>query len=122
MSSSNASAPPQPTAPSMGVEYWQQLVREQQQTIEKLEQQLIQQQERIEQLEAELKASKKLKGKPKLRASQLNSSKGDPQGEAKGKRPGSAKASKKSNFQIDEERIIEPAEIPANAKFNGYRD
>lgn len=122
MSSSNASAPTQPTAPSMGVEYWQQLVCEQQQTIEKLERQLIQQQERIEQLEAELKASKKLKGKPKIRASQLNSSKGDTQGAAKGKRPGSAKASKKSNFQIDEERIIQPAEIPANAKFNGYRN
>lgn len=122
MSSRNASVPSQPTAPSKGVEYWQQLVREQQQTIEKLERQLIQQQERIEQLEAELKASKKLKGKPKIRASQLNSSKGDTQGEAKGKRPGSAKASKKSNFQIDEERIIQPAEIPANAKFNGYRN
>jgi len=122
MSSSNASAPTKPTALSEGVEYWQQLVREQQQTIEKLERQLIEQQERIEQLEAELKASKKLKGRPKIRASQLNSSQGELGEKSLGQRPGSAKVSKKSNFEIDEERIIEPVKIPGTAKFNGYRD
>ena len=36
------------------------------QTIEALEKRLQQQQERIEQLEAEVRAQKKLKGKPKL--------------------------------------------------------
>ena len=38
------------------------------------------------------------------------------------KRPGSAKRSKKLGFEIHEERIIVPEEIPATAKFNGYRD
>ena len=47
----------------------QQTIQAQQQTIEALEKRLQQQQERIEQLEAEVRAQKKLKGKPKLGAS-----------------------------------------------------
>lgn len=134
MSSSSESTPTNPTAPSDGVENLQQLVREQQetiqaqkqtiqvlhQTIEKMERQMKQQQERIEQLEAEVRDLKKLKGRPKLKASRLNTKKAD--SEAGGKRPGSAKGSKKLNFQIDEERIIQPDVIPANTKFNGYRN
>jgi TolA-binding protein len=100
----------------------QQTIQALQLSIEKMERQLKQQQERIEQLEAELRAQKKLKGKPKIRPSQLNTPKPNPEGEDEGKRPGSAKVSKKSSFQIDEERIIQPDEIPAGAKFNGYRD
>ncbi|MGA7935697.1 MAG: hypothetical protein WCA35_19260, partial [Kovacikia sp.] len=102
MSSSNESAPTKPTAPADGGVNWQRLVREQQetiqalrqtihtqqQTIEKMERQLKQQQERIEQLEAELRDQKKLKGKPKIRPSQLNTSKPNPEGEDEGKRPG----------------------------------
>lgn len=129
MSSSSESLPTKPTAPADGVENWQRLVSEQQQTIqalqlsiEKMERQLKQQQERIEQLEAELRAQKKLKGKPKIRPSQLNTPQRNPEGEDQGKRPGSAKVSKKSRFQIDEERIIQPDQIPVGAKFNGYRD
>jgi predicted RNase H-like nuclease (RuvC/YqgF family) len=48
------------------------LVEEQQKLIEKLFKQLENQKERIEQLEAELRAKKKLKGKPRLSASLLN--------------------------------------------------
>jgi septal ring factor EnvC (AmiA/AmiB activator) len=102
MSSSCESTPAYATAPVDGVENWQRLVDEQQvtiqglkQTIEKMERQLKQQQERIEQLEAELSAQKKLKGKPKIRASQLNSPKPDSGEEEAGKRAGSAKVSKK---------------------------
>ena len=95
-------------------------IQTQQQTIEELEQQLKSNEERIEQLEADLRAQKKLKGKPKLRASQLNSP--NPKAKGEGKRPGSAKRSKKASFEIDEERIIHPDEIPADATFNGYRD
>ena len=68
-----------PIAPPDGVENCHRLVCEQQkriqeleQTIEQMEKQLKQQQERIEQLEAELRDLKKLKGKPKIKASQLN--------------------------------------------------
>lgn len=98
----------------------QQLITEQQGSLEALEQQLKKAQERISQLEAELRAKKKLKGRPKIRASQLNQKKS--QSEREGKRPGSAKKSKKASFQVDEERIIQPEAIPAQAKFNGYRD
>lgn len=124
------------SAPPDGVEPWVELVRKQQETIqaqqqtiqaqqetiETLERQLRQQQERIEQLEAELRAQKKLKGKPKIGASRLNEPPSDPDGESERKRPGSAKRSKKVGFEIHEERIIPPTDIPATAKFNGYRD
>lgn len=123
MSSSRKSAPTNSTAPCNGVETLQRLVHEQQetlqmlrQTIDKMEQQLKQKEERIEQLEAELRELKNLKGRPKLKASRLNNEKSASEGD--GKRPGSAKRSKKLSFQIDEERIIQPDVIPANAKFN----
>jgi len=129
MSSSCEPTPAYATAPTDGVGNWQRLVGEQQaiiqglqQTIEKMERQLKQQQERIEQLEAELRAQKKLKGKPKIRASQLNSPKSDSGKEKAEKRAGSAKVSKKISIEIDEERVIEPDEIPEKARFNGYRD
>ena len=48
------------------------LVEEQRKLIDKLSKQLSNQKERIEQLEAELRAKKKLKGKPRLSASLLN--------------------------------------------------
>jgi carbamoyl-phosphate synthase large subunit len=50
----------------------QQQIQAQQAVIERLESQVAQQGERIKQLEEELRAQKKLKGKPKLKASQLN--------------------------------------------------
>ena len=81
------------------VECLRRLVEEQRKLIKKLTKQLSHQKERIEQLEAELLAKKKLKGKPKLSASLLN------QAEAKEvkaeKRAGSAKDSKKTNFEIN---------------------
>ena len=136
MRASSETVTVKPTAPADGVEDLQRLLDEQkqtiqkqqetiqaqQETIEKMERQLKQQQERIEQLEAELREQKKLKGKPKIRPSQLNNPKPNQEGEEKGKRPGSAKGSKKLGFQLDEERIIQPEEIPEGAKFNGYRD
>lgn len=129
MRSSFEPTPSDAPAPTDGVGNWQRLVGEQQviiqglqKTIEKMERQLKQQQDRIEQLEAELRAQKKLKGKPKIRASQLNSATSDSGKEKAEKRAGSAKVSKKSSIKIDEERIIEPDEIPERGRFNGYRD
>ena len=97
-----------------------QTIASQEQTIETLEIRLQQLQARIEQLEEELRASKKLSRKPKLRASRLNKHQSQSQGD--GKRPGSAKRSKKGGFQVDEEIVIQPNEIPVGSKFNGYRD
>ena len=86
-----------------------------QQTIEGLEEHIKSNQERITQLTVDLRAQKRLKGKTKLRASQLNAPK--PKAKGKGKRPGSAKRSKTSGFKIDEEKIIQPDEIPAGIRF-----
>ena len=129
MSLSIESAPINPVASSDEVVDLRRIVAEQHetidalhQTIEKMERQMKQQQARIEQLDSELKALKKLKGKPKLKASRLESSTPETKRENNGKRPGSAKVSKKLNFEVDEARIIQPEEIPDGAKFNGYRD
>lgn len=92
------------------------LVRQQQELIEKLEEKLAKQEKRIEELEGELKASKKLKGKPKLSASRLNEK------PKSGRGKGFAKRSKKGNFKVDEERIIEPPGGEEKRLFNGYRD
>ena len=97
-----------------------QSIASQEQTIEALEIRLQQLQDRIEQLEEELRACKKLSRKPKLRASRLNQ--GHSQSSGDGKRPGSAKCSKKVGFQVDEEIVIQPDKIPVGSKFNGYRD
>ena len=65
-------------------------------------------------------AAKKLKGKPQIRPSTLNQEVKLPK--SGGKRPGADKRSKKTDFVVDEERIIEPEELPEKASFNGYRE
>ena len=81
------------------------LVAEQQQIIEKQQQKIAQLEGKVSSLDEELKAAKKLKGKPKISPSTLNSEKKN--SKKSGKRPGSDKRSKKLNFVVDEERIIE---------------
>ena len=120
MSINSDTSPVQANTPATEVESLRRLVEEQRKLIDKLSKQLQNQKERIEQLEAELRAKKKLKGKPKLSASLLNQpEEKEPKSD---KRAGSAKESKKSNFEIDEEITIQPNSIPENAKFNGYRN
>jgi hypothetical protein len=76
--------------------------------------------ERVKGLDEELKAAKKLKSQPKIKPSTLNQEKKTPlEGE---KRAGSQKRSKKTSFVPDEERFIEPEELPEGATFNGYRE
>lgn len=100
----------------------QQQIQAQQDIIERLESQVAQQGERINQLEDELRVQKKLKGKPKLKASQLNDTPADEEtGTETGKRGRTGKGSKKTGFAVDRVEIIEPPVIPAGAKFNGYR-
>jgi hypothetical protein len=61
-----------------------------------------------------------LESKPKIKASKLNQEKKTPpEGE---KRAGSEKRSKKTSFIPDEERFIEPEDLPEGASFNGYRE
>lgn len=119
MSMNSNTSPSEINTPATEVEDLRRLVEEQRKLIDKLSKQLTNQKERIEQLEAELRAKKKLKGKPRLSASLLNQPETkEPKAE---KRAGSAKESKKLNFEIDEEIAIQPDSIPANSKFNGYR-
>ena len=119
MSINSDTSPAQTNTLATEVEGLRRLVEEQRKLIDKLSKQLTNQKERIEQLEAELRAKKKLKGKPRLSASLLNQPETkEPKAE---KRAGSSKESKKSNLEIDEEISIQPESIPEKAKFNGYR-
>ena len=99
----------------------QQIIEKQQQTIEKQQQTIEKLSEKVNSLDEELKAAKKLKGKPKISPSTLNSQKKN--SKKSEKRPGSDKRSKKLDLAVDEERIIEPEEeLPIGATFNGYRE
>ena len=89
------------------------LVAEQQQIIEEQQQTIAQLEGKVNRLEEELKAAKKLKGKPKIRPSTLNQEENLPK--EGGKRAGSDKRSKKLSFVVDEERKIEPEELPEGA-------
>ncbi len=119
--------PPTPNIPPMeSLEYWQALVRDQQNVILSQQEQIAtltikvqEQQNRIESLEAEIRTYKKLKGKPQLSASKLNEPRET--SPATEKRAGSEKRSKKPDFKVHEERKIQPNDIPPDSKFNGYR-
>ena len=86
------------------------LVAEQQEIIEKQQEKIAKLEEKVNSLDEELKVAKKLKGKPKIRPSTLNQEAKKPK--EGGKRAGSDKRSKKLSFVVDEERIIEPEELP----------
>jgi len=74
---------------------------------------------RLSQLEAELSAAKKLKGKPKIKASRLNDT---DKSRSSSKRSGTRKGGKKNRLEITETQIIELPDVPSDARFNGYRD
>lgn len=97
-----------------------QLIEQQQGTIAKLEEKVTQLEAKVGSLDEELKAAKKLKGQPQIRPSTLNQEVKVPK--PGGRRPGSDKRSKKTDFVADEERIIEPLELPEGTSFNGYRE
>ena len=96
------------------------LITQQQQLIENQAEKIAKLEQKVRNLDEELKVAKKLKTKPKIRPSTLNESEKKPK--AGEKRAGSAKRSKKLSFIVDEERIIEPENIPEGATFNGYRE
>jgi hypothetical protein len=117
----------EPVTSAAVVEDWPALVKElrgliesQTAQLEVYRNQVKSQAERIAQLEEEVRGLKKLKGRPKLQASRLE--KGFEPVVKEGKRAGSAKRSKKADFEAPEERIMEPADLPAGSEFKGYRD
>jgi uncharacterized coiled-coil protein SlyX len=97
-----------------------QVIENQEKTIADLERKVARLEKQVKGLDEELKAAKKLKSRTKIKPSTLNQEKKTPQeGE---KRAGSEKRSKKTSFIPDEERLIEPEELPEGATFNGYRE
>jgi hypothetical protein len=96
------------------------IIAEQRTTIENLEARVESLETQVSVLEEELKKAKKLPGKPKLKASNLESKNSDKPG--KGNRSNRKSGSKKQRLEITEERVIEPTNIPSEAIFNGYRD
>ena len=96
----------------------QKIIENQQQIIEKQEQTIAKLEQKVSGLDEELKAAKKLKSKPKIRPSTLHQEEKKPK--EGGKRAGSDKRSKKLSFVVDEERLVEPKELPDGATFNGY--
>lgn len=76
-------------------------------------------QEEAQSLKEQLCWAKKLKGKPKIQPSTLNQKEKKTIDLEQG--PGSRKRSKKNQDLVDEERVIEPVELPEGARFNGYR-
>ena len=102
------------------VEWLLNIIGEQQQIIDKLSSKVCQLELHVENLDEQLLVAKKLKGKPKIRPSTLNQPEEPTLGVTK--RAGSQKRSKKTNFVADEERVIEPVELPLGSKFNGYRE
>ena len=96
------------------------LIAEQQQVIENQQDTIAKLEEKVSSLDEQLKAAKKLKGKPKIRPSTLNQE--EKKSKKGGKRAGADKRSKKSSFVVDEKRMIEPEELPEGATFNGYRE
>ena len=98
----------------------QRMIEQQQSTIQGLETKVEQLETKVGHLTEELKKAKKLKGRPKIKPSNLEQKSTDKK--AQGNRPGSAKGSKKTSLEINEERIIEPKSLPVDAKFNGYRE
>ena len=102
------------------VERLLKIITEQQQLIDQLEAKVAKLEQKVNNLDEQLLVAKKLKGQPKIRPSTLNQTEKPNLG--KKKRPGSEKRSKKSSFVADEQRIIEPIELPCGSKFNGYRE
>lgn len=98
----------------------QRMIEQQQATIQGLETKVDQLDTKVEHLAEELKKAKKLKGRPKIKPSNLEQKTTDKKNQ--GKQPGSPKRSKKTSLEINEERIIEPKSLPVDAKFNGYRE
>ena len=98
----------------------QVVIEQQQESLNQMEAYVGQLEQQLLKLEEELKAAKQLPKKPKIQASRLNQPE-KPEGKG-GKRAGSAKRSKKTSNDVDEQRVIEPLVLPEGARFNGYRE
>ena len=97
--------------------------------IEAMAETIHRQAETIQQLRDEIAVLKGEKPKPTFKPSGMEKQTDpdvtdgrDGDGESKGKRPGSAKRHKTQDLIIHEECPIPPRDVPAGARFKGYRD
>ena len=104
------------------VKWLLEIIRDNKQLIEIQAQKIEELKTKVEALDNELKKLKKLPPKPDIKKSTLNENPEDKKKGTDTKRPGSDKDSKKLDFEVHEERIIQPKLIPLDAKFNGYRE
>ena len=104
------------------VKWLLEIIRDNKQLIEIQAQKIEELKTKVEVLDNELKKLKKLPPKPDIKKSTLNENPDDKKKGTDTKRPGSDKESKKLDFEVHEERIIQPELIPLDAKFNGYRE
>jgi hypothetical protein len=82
---------------------------------------VIQRQEQeLQALRDEIQRMKGTTQRPKIRPSRLLKPPAKPN--RQGKRPGSAKRSKTKDLKIDETILIEPDQLPLDARLEGYRD
>ena len=84
---------------------------------------VIQKQDReIQELRDEIQRLKKTTRRPKIKPSRLLLPPPEDTSGPKKKRPGSAKRHKTKALRIDLDQVIEPADLPPEARLEGYRD
>lgn len=84
---------------------------------------VIQRQEKeILELREEIQRLKGTTRRPKIAPSRLLKPPASPKQDPPGKRPGSAKRQKTRNLKIDETILLQPDDLPLDARLEGYRD
>ncbi len=96
------------------------MIENQEKTIADLERKVARLEKQVKGSTRNLKQFQETEEPPKIKPSTLNQEKKDPK--RGGETSGSEKRSKKTSFVPDEERLIEPEELPEGATFNGYRE
>lgn len=113
-----------PQLPNIPKDQESPLVRELVDICAQLMEQIRLQNELIQAIKDENAQLKGEKPKPKISPSKLEKNpkkKTDPK-DKKGKRPGSAKRSKKKDLPIHQEVVVQPENIPEGSRFKGYND
>lgn len=86
--------------------------------------QIIQlQQEQIQELKDEIARLKRQKPRPKIKPSKLeDKSENKEEKPGEGKRPGSARRSKRGVLEIHETKVVKAQNVPSGSRFKGYED
>jgi hypothetical protein len=80
------------------------------------------QQEQIQGLQDEIARLKGQNPRPKIRPSSLEQNREKKRKRKKGKRPGSARRSKRGALEIHETKVVKADNVPSGSRFKGYED